>query len=177
MSRLHCFPAARGSCYLLTLGLLAGCANSRPADTDPEHQFGNYEEGTTDGRATLNITPPDTMRSYFYYPAPIDEITVRQAPMLPNPDGSFPQVDVEVLLKGAFPDACHELHDAEQERAGNIITVTLQMRRPRGALCASVMRPYRFYLPLEGKYDAGPYTLKLNDQVHPFVVEASSLTN
>jgi hypothetical protein len=39
------------------------------------------------------------------------------------------------------------------------------------------MRPYRFYLPLEGTYDAGPYTLKLNDQVHPFVVEASSLTN
>ena len=50
--------------------------------------------------------------------------------------------------------------------------ITLDTRRPRGALCAAVMRPYRFYLTLEGTYAAGPWTLKLNGAAYPFEVKA-----
>ena len=44
------------------------------------------------------------------------------------------------------------------------------MRRRRGVLCASVVRPYRFYLVLEGQYEQGHYTLKINGVAHTFVV-------
>jgi len=33
-----------------------------------------------------------------------------------------------------------------------------------------VMRPYRFYLRLDGTYGEGSYTLKLNNRVFPFSV-------
>ena len=79
-------------------------------------------------------------------------------------------VDVEVLVKGAFPDACMALHEVEQKRTGNIINATLAMRRPQGAICASVRRPYRFYVMLDGRYSLGNYTLKLNDQAIPFQI-------
>ena len=38
------------------------------------------------------------------------------------------------------------------------------MRRPNGTVCASVMRPYRFYVLLEGNFDDGNYALKVNDR-------------
>ena len=156
---------------LLLVGLVTGCAGSRAAEAPPDERFGHrYEDEAPDGRRTITITPPDTAVAYFYYPATFDSIYVRPAPFDVSVSVEGQEVEVEVLVKGAFPDACMELHTVEQERTGHIINATLEMRRPQGAICASVRRPYRFYVMLEGRYGLGNYTLKLNDQAFPFQV-------
>lgn len=155
---------------LLLVG--AGCAGSRAAEeTPPDQRFGHrYEEEAPDGRRTIAITPPDSAMAYFYYPATFDTVLVRPAPFDVNIPAQGQVVDVEVLVKGAFPDACMELHTIGQERTGNIINATLEMRRPQGAICASVRRPYRFYVALEGRYGLGNYTLKLNGEAILFQI-------
>ena len=84
---------------------------------------------------------------------------------------------VEVLIKGALPDACAALDEAEQARVVNLIDVTLTMRRPRGALCAQVVRPFRFYLPLDGTFPPGSYTLKVNGAAYPFRIREGEVEN
>ena len=44
------------------------------------------------------------------------------------------------------------------------------MRRPKGAVCTQVVRPYRFYYTLAEPLPPGDYTLKLNGGVNPFTV-------
>lgn len=143
----------------------AGCGSSRRAAVSPDEAFGHRYDGTApDGRTTYVISPPETGVSYMYYPAVYDTVHIRYDRISPN------EAEVEVLVKGAFPDSCTELHDVSQRRVEHVVTVELQMRKPRGVVCASVMRPYRFYVSLDGLYDNGSYTLKLNDRVHNFTV-------
>lgn len=166
---LHAFRRACGLCLVLAV---AGCAASRQAEVPPDEQFGHRPGDEADGRAIAVLTPADSLTRYFYYPALFDTVHVRPAPFDPARPADAQAVEVELLVKGALPDACSELHDVSQERAGHLIDVTLEMRRPQGAVCASVVRPYRFYLMLEGAYGPGAYTLKLNGRVLPFVVRA-----
>ena len=149
----------------------AGCAGSRPTEPPPEQRFGHrFEPGTAEAGAAIVITPPDSAANYFYYPAPVDTLHVRPAPFRADVPAAAQQVPVELLVKGAFPDGCMEMHEARQIRSGNIINVDLQMRRPRGAVCAGVARPYRLYLLLEGRYGVGAYTLKLNGEPFTFQI-------
>lgn len=156
------------------LFVVAGCLGSRDAqEVPPDERFGHrYETEGPDGRRTLSIIPPDSALTYFYYPATFDTVVVRPSPFAADVPAETQQVEVEILVKGAFPDACSELHGIQQERAGNIINATLEMRKPEGSICASVRRPYRFYVMLEGRYGLGAYTLKLNDEVVPFEIRA-----
>ncbi len=172
MTFRHLLACSRAVAGALVLGLLAGCFGLRSARVEPpDRRFGHrYDEEAPDGRRTLSITPPDSALAYFYYPAPFDTVVVRPAPFQVGAQAQ--QVEVEVLVKGAFPDACSELHAVRQERAANLILVALEMRKPQESICASVRRPYRFYLTLEGRYGVGHYTLKLNDRAVPFQVRA-----
>lgn len=150
--------------------LLAGCVGSRNTEIRPEDTYGHRaEEEGPGGRRTIEVTSPDSARSYFYYPAVVDSVHVRPA-LFDSELAADDQVPVEVLVKGSLPDACTELHDVTQERFGHIIDVRLQTRRPQGAVCATVIRPFRFYLKLEGMYGPGSYTLKLNNRNYPFSV-------
>jgi len=163
------------ACVLLVLGLATGCVGSREAEeVPPDQRFGHrYANSGPDGRMTTAISQPDSSVSYFYYPAVFDTVVVRPEPFAPDIPAASQQVTVEVLIKGAFPDACSELHDVAQERAGNILDVALMMRKPEGSICASVRRPYRFYMMLEGSYGIGHYTLKLNNKNVAFQIMAS----
>ncbi len=152
--------------FALALLILAGCTTVRRDDPKPETQFGQRDDSSEDGRVTTVIGPADGSQVYRYRDAMVEEVFVRLAPPAPQP------VEVEVLVKGAFPDSCTELHEAMQERSANQISVTLSTRRPQGALCAAVIRPFRFYLLLEGTYAAGHYTLNLNGGAHPFQIRA-----
>ncbi len=153
---------------MLSGQVLMGCASLSPQATG-EEQFGHRVEGnSSDGRATIAVTPPEEGTDYRYFAATYDTIVTRSETVsLSNVAAGVP---VEVLIKGSFPDSCSQLHDVVQQKAGNLILVTLTMRRPQGAICASVLRPYRFYLTLDGLYSPGPYSLKLNDVSHPFVI-------
>lgn len=139
--------------------LAAGCRATREPELGT--QFGQREAGEGE---TLLIEEPGT-EEFFAYPAPFSEVTFRAGPA--EPDGRRP---VELLIKGALPDACSALHDVRQVQAVRLIEVTLEMRRPKGAVCAQVVRPYRFYYVLAEPLAPGDYTLRLNGAVHPFTV-------
>lgn len=156
--------------FALALGL-AGCATSRSAEPVPDDRFGDRSADPDDARRTMVISPADSAQTYFYYPAVFDSVHIRPAEFDPARPAAEQQVPVEVLIKGALPDACTALHDIEQRRTGHIVEVDLEMRRPSRAVCARVLRPYRFYLLLEGRYGVGAYTLKINDQVYAFEVQ------
>lgn len=164
----------RYALFLLAGLMLSGCLGAREAEeVPPDERFGHrYEEKGPGGRQTVAVAPPDTAEEYFYYPALFDTVHVRPAPFDAAEPQTDPQAPVEVLIKGSFPDACSVLHEVAQERAGNIIIIELAMRKPRGAVCAAVRRPYRFYLMLDGTYGPGNYTLKVNDEPVPFEIRA-----
>ena len=150
---------------------MGACSGSEVIQEPLDERFGHrFEGGSPDQRETITIAPPDTNQAYFYYPAVYDTLHIRSGPFNPDVAASTQSVPVEVLVKGAFPDTCSELDGVDQERAGHLIDVTLQMRKPRGSVCAAVKRPYRFYLMLEGTYGPGSYTLTFNDTPRPFVV-------
>ena len=176
--RITCGAGYRAGAALLLSALAAlasACSGSEAAQKPPDERFGHRYEGPSfpDSRETITVAPPDTSQAYFYYPAVYDTLHIRPAPLDPDASAAAQSVPVEVLVKGAFPNTCAELSGVEQERAGHLVYVRLQMRKPRGAVCAAVERPYRFYLRLTGTYRPGAYTLTLNDEPHPFVVRAS----
>lgn len=158
---------------LTVMLLLAGCAGSRNADVPPDERFGHrYEDEGPRGRRTITIEPPNDDRAYFTYPAVIDSVLVRHAPLDPKRLPESQAVEVEVLVKGAFPDGCYELAGLHQERLGHFINVTLTMRKPQGAVCTMALRPYRFYFALDGLYEVGAYRLTINEEPHPFTIHA-----
>ena len=159
----------RSALFFAALLALAACGGSARVAA-PDDTFGHrFDDGAPDVRETMALAPRDTTQDYFSYPAVVDTLHVRPAPLGRMTDEGVP---VEVLVKGALPDGCSQLADVEQERAGNLITVTLTMQRPKRAFCTQVVRPFRFYLPLDGRYQPGAYTLKLNDQTRPFEIAA-----
>ncbi|MEM9997290.1 MAG: hypothetical protein AAF809_06275, partial [Bacteroidota bacterium] len=156
----------RSAFLLLALVALAACGGSDRVAA-PDDTFGHRFADAPDDRETLALAPRDTTQAFFRYPAVVDTLHVRPAPL---GERTADGVSVEVLVKGALPDGCSQLSDVEQARAGNLITVTLTMKRPKGAFCTQVVRPFRFYLPLDGRYAPGAYTLKLNDLTRPFEI-------
>jgi hypothetical protein len=156
---------------LLVLALLAGCRTTERA-VDPDTEFGHrFEAHDPEGRRVLSLVPPAPGEEFFTYPTPVTGLRVRTGPMLD--DG---RRGVELIVEGALPDACTELHHVSEARTGQFLNVTFQIRRPKGALCAQVIRPFRFYYELSTPLAPGPYTLRLNDRVHPFEVFPEPIT-
>ncbi|MEM1043483.1 MAG: hypothetical protein AAGI91_12745 [Bacteroidota bacterium] len=158
----------RTGTWLLGLALLASLSacggSSEVAEADTG--FGSRVE-EDENRETMLLAPPDSAQEYFYYPAYFSELDVRTGPF---ENGRRP---VELFLKGALPDGCTALHDLRQTRRANLIEIVFEMRRPKGAMCTQVVRPYRFYYMLDEALAPGDYTLKLNDTVRPFTVPRS----
>ena len=151
------------------LGFFGACSGPvATTPTDPDTSFGHrYEGQAPDGYNAVTISVPDEELEFAYFPATFDHVIVRPDLMQLQTD----TISVEILVKGSLPDACMELHAFDQERTGNVVTATLQMRRPQSRVCASVRRPYRLYLMLEDSFVQGHYTLKLNGSIIPFVVQ------
>ena len=160
--------------WTILILVVTGCAGSRTAP-EPDAQFGHrYGDPAPDGSHTVTTTPVEEGETYRYYPASFESVVIRPAPFDVAIAVDTQHVEVEALIKGALPDACMQLHSFEQERTGNIINATLQMRRAQSIVCASAQRPYRFYVMLGGRYRAGHYTLRLNGQAIPFQIRTPS---
>ena len=172
MPRLFLTAAGRLLLAAWLVAGVAGCLGSRAArEVPPDERFGHRPaEASPDGLNMTTLAAPDSATDYFTYPAPFDTVLVRPAPFAADTPPAGQQVAVELLIKGAFPDACAELSAFEQDRAGHLIEATLSMRKPQGSICASVRRPYRFYVLLDGRYEVGSYTLKLNGRAVPFEI-------
>ena len=154
---------------------LAACAGSGDDSVSPDEQFGHRYEGIApDGRETVLIEPADSSAVYIELPVFLDSVHVRSAHREALPGEAVP---VEVLIKGALPDACSELNEATQERMEHFVEVTLTVRRPRGAICTEVVRPFRFYLPLDGTFAPGSYSLRINGAAHPFRIREGGVEN
>jgi hypothetical protein len=159
MTRVRHAALAAGLAFAAALGACGGAS-----EIAEENTFGAREEAE-EGRETLLITPPSADEEFFYYPAYFSDVEVRSGPI---EAGRRP---VELLIRGALPDGCTELHHIGQERTGNLIGVTFEMRKPKGAVCTQVVRPYRFYYTFEQPLPPGDYTLTINDTVEPFTVQ------
>lgn len=152
---------------LLGASALGACSGLGGAsEPDPDAEFGHrVERWERNGRETLLLdVNGDTTRT-LVFPAVIESVNVRTSDAAVQPGE---EAAVEVLIKGAIPDACSVLNTAEQTRAGRFVTVTLTMRQPIDEVCAQVVRPFAFYLVLNGGFEPGSYTLTLNGTTHPF---------
>ena len=158
------------TCAFFGLFLIAACSGPAVSvDESPDTRFGHRFEGEApDGRRTTTIAASPSDGSFTRLPASFETIIVRPAPL--HSDSG--EVAVEILVKGSFPDACMELHQFSQERSGNLIDATLDMRRPDDTVCMNVRRPYRLYLMLDGTFEEGNYVLKVNGKAVPFSVRA-----
>jgi hypothetical protein len=155
----------------LALALLGGCGllgGPRHPDDVYGHRYGGV---APDGRETVILAPADSGTSWLTLPAILDSVAVRPA-VAAAPVGAL--VPVEVLLKGTLPDGCTTLDEAVQERLGHLVNITLTMRQPHGALCAQVVRPFRFYLPLDGTFEPGHYSLTVNGRSYPFRIRVEA---
>ena len=156
----------RPALLAVALAVLAGCAGADEVATVDTDRYGYRVGGEVGGRETVRVAPPDSSVRFLFFPAVIDSVDVRPAGRPAPGDG----VAVEAVILGAFPDACSVLSGVEQGRAGHYVTVTLTMRQPLETVCAAVVRPFRFYLPLDGAFEAGSYTVTVNDAAYPFQV-------
>lgn len=152
---------------LLAVGAAgSGCGLLRPKKS-PDQTYGTrIPPETAEDPDVLTILPPDTTRAFFYTQAPVTGVLPRVEATGPQPDS----IRVDVLIRGSFPDACYELSSVSQSKVARLIDVTLNARRPQGAFCATVVRPFRFYLELDGPFVPGPYTLTVNGTVVPFEI-------
>ena len=145
---------------------LAACGGSSSTASGPDRDRFGYRVGSDPTRETILLRPVTDSTQYIFYPAVVDSVAVRPAGRPGPGDG----VAVEVLVQGALPDACADLNDPTQERQSHFVTVDLLMRQPRERVCTAVVRPFRFYFMLDGMYEAGSYTLRLNGSAVPFQV-------
>ena len=158
--------AALLSLLVAAAASIAACTGGTRATADG--RFGHRADGWgPDGRETLLLGAPADSAGYFVYPAVVDSVAVRPAQQAVAAGEAVP---VEVLVKGALPDACSELNAVTQQQTGHFVTLALTMRQPRGDVCAQVVRPYRFYVRLDSLFAAGSYTLTLNGRVTPFQI-------
>lgn len=159
---------------LILLGgaLLTGCTHSERATSDNMAATGPlFDDLDEDGRETVLIEPVDEegLEAFDVRPAVFDTALIRVDPN--RVDGA---ANVEVLLKGSFPDACFQLHELDQRpsRSGQVIVLT--MRRPTDAICAQVVRPYRFFFTLDRRITPGRYDLQINEESFAFEVDRRS---
>lgn len=152
---------------LLFLQVASGCSAGLGSG-GPESRYGHRVRGIgPNGRETMLLRPAADSVGYLSFPAAIDSVAVRPGRRALAPGET---ASVDVLIKGALPDACSELDAVEQRRTGRQINMSLIMRQPRDQVCAQVVRPYRFYSVLPGLFEAGSYTLTLNGKVYPFQI-------
>ncbi|HEX6033348.1 MAG TPA: SH3 domain-containing protein [Anaerolineales bacterium] len=89
----------------------------------------------TDGVPTQ--PPPDPT-------APADVQSIEIQVLQSNP------VQVNVIARGQFPDSgCTTISEVSQARSGNTFTVTINTKTDSGVLCAPVITPFEYTIPLD----------------------------
>jgi hypothetical protein len=76
---------------------------------------------------------------------------------------SFP-VQVNVIARGQFPDSgCTAISNVSQTRTGNTFSVTLTTVTNRQVLCAQVITPFEYVIPLDvSSLLPAPYVVRVN---------------
>lgn len=111
--------------------------------------------------ATVTTAPSDggrdemaeTVRSYTNIES-VDVLVMESSP-----------VQISLAVIGAQPDGCDFPVIVEQFRDGNTITVEIYRNVPINVMCTMMLIPYRETIILEGGFEPGSYTFRINDYV------------
>lgn len=99
-------------------------------------------------------------------PLPKLDGTLRSAPIITDVQvmalESYP-VQLVLIVTGQFRDGCTLPVQVEQQRDGNTVTVVLYRRKAADMLCPDVMQPFEQAVRLEGGFESGTYTIRVND--------------
>lgn len=81
---------------------------------------------------------------------------------------TFP-LQVNVVIKGSFPDSCTTINNITQARQDSIFFVTVSTKRPSDALCAQVITPFEETAALDVLgLKKGIYEVNVNGVVEAF---------
>ncbi len=82
-----------------------------------------------------------------------------------------PPAQVTVHVQGVIGDSCHTLDQITQSREGNRVEVRITAIRQLGVPCMELAKLFDQVIPLEGTFEAGTYTLQVNDLETTFEVK------
>lgn len=75
--------------------------------------------------------------------------------------GSGRPAEMTLQVDGVLPDACTTAGAAAQSRDGRTVVVTIPTER-HGDICAQVIQEITLSVKLEGTFEAGRYTVRVN---------------
>jgi hypothetical protein len=84
-------------------------------------------------------------------------------------ESSPPQASAHV--QGFIGDGCSDLKSVEQQRTGEVVTVTILRQRQQDAICTQIAKLYDEVIRLEGTFPPGRYVLRVNDTETVFTTE------
>ncbi|MCY3780099.1 MAG: hypothetical protein OXG78_07315 [Chloroflexi bacterium] len=77
-------------------------------------------------------------------------------------DVNVNQARVSLDIAGEHPDGCDLPVQVEQSRAGNTVNVEIYRIVPADMICPMILRPYQGRVQLDGEFEAGSYTIRVN---------------
>ncbi len=138
---------------ITSLIMLSGCTQAPDSANDSDTQ--DNESESQDG-------------DYIYRTAVVEstEILVLE---------SFP-VQIHVIAIGYLPDGCTEIDRVEEERDGNVFTVTITTKRPKDMMCTQAIVPYEEEVPLYVYgLKAGRYDVNVNSVTNSFELTTDNI--
>lgn len=75
---------------------------------------------------------------------------------------SFP-AQINLTISGYQPDGCDFPVQVEQRREGNTVTLDIYRTMPMGVMCPMIVLPYNESIHLDGSFESGTYTIRVND--------------
>jgi hypothetical protein len=76
---------------------------------------------------------------------------------------------VQALIQGELGDGCTSLEPIQQRRSANTVDITVRSRR-QGEVCTMIMQFVNEWVPLDGEFTPGEYTLRANAAVTTFTL-------
>ncbi len=75
---------------------------------------------------------------------------------------SYP-AQIVLQIDGHLPDGCDFPVQVTQRRDGNSVTLDLYREVPLGVMCPMIYREYHESIRLDGTFESGSYTIRVND--------------
>lgn len=75
---------------------------------------------------------------------------------------SYP-MQIQLTVTGYQPDGCRLPVIVEQQRVANTVTVHIYRTMPEGAICPMMIMEYEETIRLDGGFESGSYTIRVND--------------
>ncbi|MCC6804738.1 MAG: hypothetical protein IT319_17780 [Anaerolineae bacterium] len=75
---------------------------------------------------------------------------------------SFP-AQINLVISGYQPDGCDIPVQVSQRREGNTVYVDIYRDLPQSVMCPAILREYSESIHLDGFFESGTYTIRVND--------------